>query len=148
MFTRYTALGLARFGPGAVLQLSAAQAAARAHVLDTLDAQAGHYRARAAVEFKRGESIGLAEQPARNMSETLVPVDAAATADAATADAATADAATADAATADAATADAATADAATADAATADAAAADAAAVVPAGRKAAPKPPPRDTAI
>lgn len=58
MTKRYKVTGIkVRFGPGFVLDLGNEQAAARSARLDKV--KGGHYRVQEAVEFKRGEEIGV-----------------------------------------------------------------------------------------
>lgn len=56
-----------RFGPGTVLGLSKAKAAARAHALEPAGSD-GAYRVTSAVEFKVGEEIGVAEAVPKDQS--------------------------------------------------------------------------------
>lgn len=69
--------GVAKFGPGAELQLSPAQIAPRQHNLELPKGYDGKQSAvvktTQAVEFKVGEKIGLTDLP-RNLTDMLVPV--------------------------------------------------------------------------
>lgn len=73
---RYTVEGgWAQFGPGAILQLSKAQADSRAHNLEPAGKRKGWYQVKNLVQLKPGEEIGLDakfEKLSGNLKSVLV----------------------------------------------------------------------------
>lgn len=78
---KYTLVGAATFGPGAILQLTADQATPRAHALKALGE--GRFEARAAVQFKAGEIVGYEGDLPKAMAAQLLNPPASAGEDAA-----------------------------------------------------------------
>lgn len=71
--TKYRALRAVQFGPGDVLALEEAQAGARAGLLE--HTAGGLYTARAAVQFKAGELLGLVADVPKRLADALQPVE-------------------------------------------------------------------------
>ena len=66
--------GIAKFGPGQLLQLDGAQTKRRLHNLEIVDAESGTVRALSSIEFKVGEVIGVPSLD-KYLVEILVPLD-------------------------------------------------------------------------
>ena len=67
---KYVTTAIVTLPAGTVMELNAEQAAARRHALVTHSK--GVYRATAAVQFKRGEMIGLEVEPPKAMADELI----------------------------------------------------------------------------
>ena len=65
--------GPAKFGPGTVLRLDAAQYGRRRHALEK--AGDGVYRTLAPVEFKTGEKLGLEGAPPKALAEIVAAAE-------------------------------------------------------------------------